>query len=574
MSWKKFFSTSPGPKSSGTPGIAHRNYGSYLPEVYSGHPNRIERYYQYESMDTDSEVNSALDILAEFCTQNDNQNNLPFKINYKEKATDVEINILNSTLQKWCNMNEFKKRTFRLFRNTLKYGDQFFIRDPETFEWYWIDPTKVDKIIVNEAEGKEPECYIIRDLNLNRPSLQATQQNSSGTGNAPGNGPYTGSAYTNIRGGQFTGSSSLGGRFDQSANQYAVKAEHVIHLSLSEGLDANWPFGNSILEYIYKVYKQKELLEDAVIIYRVQRAPERRVFYIDVGNMPTNLAMAFVERVKNEIWQRRLPSLSGGGTSVIDAGYNPLSINEDYFFPQTADGRGSKVETLPGGQNLGEIDDLKFFTNKLFRALRIPSSYMPTGPDDSGNTVNDGKVGTALIQELRFNKYCERLQNLLSPVVDKEFKLYLKLIGLNVDSSLFDIEFNEPMNFAKYRQLELDTAQSSVYANVVQIPHLSKRFGLKRFLGLTEEEIRENEELWMEENDPEKLDAANAVGADLRSVGVTGGALESDIEAESPPAPPPEEIGAPTAELSAPIPTAPTAAPGGPGGAPGGGIGV
>ena len=994
MSWKKFFSTSPGPKSSGTPGIAHRNYGSYLPEVYSGHPNRIERYYQYESMDTDSEVNSALDILAEFCTQNDNQNNLPFKINYKEKATDVEINILNSTLQKWCKMNEFKKRTFRLFRNTLKYGDQFFIRDPETFEWYWIDPTKVDKIIVNEAEGKEPECYIIRDLNLNRPSLQATQQNSSGTGNAPGNGPYTGSAYTNIRGGQFTGSSSLGGRFDQSANQYAVKAEHVIHLSLSEGLDANWPFGNSILEYIYKVYKQKELLEDAVIIYRVQRAPERRVFYIDVGNMPTNLAMAFVERVKNEIWQRRLPSLSGGGTSVIDAGYNPLcldldttiplldgrtltlnqlitefdqgkenwtyscnpetgavvpglinwagltrknaevlkitfdngkelictpdhkipvfgkgfveakdltetdslisfitkldkisknsneyekiwdheskswkfthrlvanffkdrskhqeftylteykseakqtihhkdhnrfnndprnltfmnktdhilyhsaqkkdfwknmsdeyrtdisskisntlvehwknmsdqerltalwniraaqkkavflrqnnpevaasykknagkarrqyiennpefkakliknldkrvkiknqkinftfkmlqlvvekvrngninkndviklcnsdnkllellqinnsepldyknaqckidfntfgysklnrllkaynyknwktfvkevnnfnhrivkieaipnrdvgtitidgterwhdyhtfaidsgifvknSINEDYFFPQTADGRGSKVETLPGGANLGEIDDLKFFTNKLFRALRIPSSYMPTGPDDSGNTVNDGKVGTALIQELRFNKYCERLQNLLSPVVDKEFKLYLKLIGLNVDSSLFDIEFNEPMNFAKYRQLELDTAQSSVYANVVQIPHLSKRFGLKRFLGLTEEEIRENEELWMEENDPEKLDAANAVGADLRSVGVTGGALESDIEAESPPAPPPEEIGAPTAELSAPIPTAPTAAPGGPGGAPGGGIGV
>ena len=262
-------------------------------------------------------------------------------------------------------------------------------------------------------------------------------------------------------------------------------------------------------------------------------------------------------------------------TFAIDSGiFVKNSINEDYFFPQTADGRGSKVETLPGGANLGEIDDLKFFTNKLFRALRIPSSYMPTGPDDSGNTVNDGKVGTALIQELRFNKYCERLQNLLSPVVDKEFKLYLKLIGLNVDSSLFDIEFNEPMNFAKYRQLELDTAQSSVYANVVQIPHLSKRFGLKRFLGLTEEEIRENEELWMEENDPEKLDAANAVGADLRSVGVTGGALESDIEAESPPAPPPEEIGAPTAELSAPIPTAPTAAPGGPGGAPGGGIGV
>ena len=90
-----------------------------------------------------------------------------------------------------------------------------------------------------------------------------------------------------------------------------------------------------------------------------------------------------------------------------------MSINEDYFFPQTAEGRGSKVDTLPGGTNLGEIDDLKFFTNKLFRGLRIPSSYLPTGPDDSQQQYNDGRVGTAYIQELRFNKYCARLQSCL-----------------------------------------------------------------------------------------------------------------------------------------------------------------
>ena len=577
MSWKKYFSQSPGPRSTTGPGIAHRKYGSYLPEVYSGHPNRIERYYQYETMDTDSEVNAALDILAEFCTQNQGENNLPFQINYKEKATDVEIKIIESSMQKWCNINEFRKRVFRIFRSVLKYGDQFFIRDPETLEWYWVDSTKVDKIIVNESEGKEPESYIIRDLSINKPSLQATQLMTSGPYNAPGTGPYTGSAYTNIRGGQFTGPSNLGGRFDQSANQYAIKAEHIIHISLSEGLDANWPFGNSILEYIYKVYKQKELLEDAVIIYRVQRAPERRVFYIDVGNMPTNLAMSFVERVKNEIWQRRLPSLSGGGTNVIDAGYNPLSINEDYFFPQTADGRGSKVETLPGGQQLGEIDDLKFFTNKLFRALRIPSSYMPTGPDDSGNVHNDGKVGTALIQELRFNKYCERLQNMMSPIFDNEFKLYLKNNGITIDSSIFEIGFNEPMNFAKYRQTELDAAMSGVYSNLAQIPHLSKRFALKRFLGLTDEEIRQNEEMWLEENDPDKLQKASAVGADLRSVGITPGGIEGDIDAAN--APP--EMAGPEGEPAGspgggPVPTVQPAgtptAPAGPGGA--GGMGV
>ena len=165
-------------------------------------------------------------------------------------------------------------------------------------------------------------------------------------------------------------------------NEMAIDAKHVVHLSLTEGLDRYWPFGQSVLENIFKVYKQKELLEDAVLIYRVQRAPERRIFYIDVGNMPTHMAMAYVDRVKNEIHQRRIPSQSGGGNNVIDSAYNPLSINEDYFFPVTADGRGSDVTLLQGGQNLGEIDDLKYFNNRLARGLRVPSSYLPTGPDD------------------------------------------------------------------------------------------------------------------------------------------------------------------------------------------------
>jgi hypothetical protein len=103
---------------------------------------------------------------------------------------------------------------------------------------------------------------------------------------------------------------------------------------------------------------------------------------------------------------------------------------EDYFFAQTAEGRGSKVEVLPGGDNLGQIDDLKYFTNKLMRALRIPSSYMPTGPDDGTAAYNDGRVGTAFIQEYRFNKYCQRLQNLMMTPLDKEFKMFLKKKGM------------------------------------------------------------------------------------------------------------------------------------------------
>jgi hypothetical protein len=311
-------------------------------------------------------------------------------------------------------------------------------------------------------------------------------------------------------------------------NETCIDSKHVVHISLNEGLDVFWPFGRSVLEQIYKVFKQKELLEDAILIYRVSRAPERRIFKIDVGNMPSHLAMAFVERVKNEMHQRRIPTVTGGGQNMMDASYNPLSINEDYFFPQGVDGRGSSVETLPGGQNLGEIDDLKYFNNKMARGLRVPSSYLPTGPDDSGATMQDGKVGTALIQEYRFNQYCERLQSLIAQKLDDEFKMFLKWRGFNIDSGLFSIKFNAPQNFASYRQSELDNTRIQAFQGLEQLPYMSKRFLLERFLGLSEEEIRKNEEMWKEERDQPEMAAAQ--GSDLRSVGISPGGLDTDIE--------------------------------------------
>jgi hypothetical protein len=287
---------------------------------------------------------------------------------------------------------------------------------------------------------------------------------------------------------------------------------------------------------VFKVYKQKELLEDAIIIYRVQRAPERRIFYIDVGNMPAHMAMSFVERVKNEIQQRRIPSSTGGGNNVIDASYNPLSASEDYFFPQTAEGRGSKVDTLAGGTNLGEITDLRFFTNKLFRALRIPAAYLPTGIEEASNTVADGKVGTAYIQELRFNKYCERLQNSIVETFDLEFKLWMESNGVNIDPSLFELKFNPPQNFAAYRQSELDTARAATFAQLQEIPHLSKRFAMKRFLGMTQEEITENERMWREEQGGNLKPVLDAAGQ-MRSVGITPSGTQADMAGQTAEAP-------------------------------------
>jgi hypothetical protein len=508
--------------------MAFRNYASRLPEVYSGHPNRIERYNQYENMDCDSEVNACLDIIAEFSTQINEDNRTPFDIEFTDKPTDHEVEIIKKQLQQWTKLNKLDQRMFKLFRNTIKYGDQVFVRDPETFEMYWIDMVKVMRVIVNESEGKRPEQYIIRDINPNFQNLSMAQKTtqdyyvSRATGSA-GQNNYT----APNGGGQGGGGSSGTSRFTQAMNESCLDSRHIVHIGLNEGLDYFWPFGQSILENIFKVYKQKELLEDSILIYRVQRAPERRIFKIDVGNMPSHMAMQFVERVKNEMHQRRIPTVTGGGANMMDASYNPLSVNEDYFFPQTAEGRGSSVEVLPGGQNLGEIDDLKYFNNKMARGLRVPSSYLPTGPDDSSKAFDDGKVGTALIQEYRFNQYCIRLQKCIMQKLDDEFKMFLRWRGFNIDSGLFNINLCAPQNFASYRQSELDTNRIGSFTQLEQLPYMSKRFMLKRYLGLTEEEILENEEMWREERDQPELETTQ--GQDLRSIGITPAGMEADI---------------------------------------------
>lgn len=536
MSWKKYFTPVAVDNNSGSyspisgggrPGPARSNYSSYLPDVYAGSPNRIEKYMQYDTMDMDSEVNAALDILAEFCTGKDNGNLSNFNFNFRGQPSSTETKLLKEAMQKWSKQQRFDNRMFRIVRNTFKYGDCFFLRDPETKKLLYIDNAKVSKIIVNESLGKIPEQYVIKDINFNFKDLVATTPHGTTNTSPSGTSSYT-SGGGFARGMVGDAAQPTGTRFQNGQNEITVDAKHIVHISLSEGLDNNYPFGNSLLESVFKVYKQKELLEDAIIIYRIQRAPERRIFYVDVGNMPAHMAMSFVEKVKNEIQQRRIPSSTGGGTSVIDASYNPLSTNEDYFFPQTAEGRGSRVDTLPGGTNLGEIDDLKYFTNKLFRGLRIPSSYLPTGLDEGVAAYTDGRVGTAMIQEKRFNEYCMRLQRLVSATFDREFKMFLKWRGVEMDNGTFELRFNEPQNFSSYRETEMDQARINTFQALEGYAYMSKRFLMQRYLGMTEEEMMENTKLWREENADVSVDSEIP---SMRSVGVTTGGIQSDLDA-------------------------------------------
>ena len=342
MSWKKYFQEVPNAQKierwmerQGSNGVSSskQHFQSWLPEVYSGPSNRIERYQQYEMMNRDPVISTSLDTISEFCTQKEEKSKNYFEFNFNDESSESETQILKEKLQEWTELNDFDKRLWRMFRNILLYGDQFFVRDPETYKWLWVDPFNVEKVVVNEAAGKKPEEYWITNADLNLQTLTITISSTLGHNH----GYPAAYASPNPKVGPHGMDRVSGNVQALSNNSLGIDAAHMVHFSLSEGLDNNWPFGTSILEPVFKTFKQKELLEDAILIYRVHRAPERRVFYIDVGNMPANKAMAHIERVKNEINQRRIPTRTGGNQNIIDTTFNPLSMTEDFFFPQTFD---------------------------------------------------------------------------------------------------------------------------------------------------------------------------------------------------------------------------------------------
>lgn len=525
MSWQKHLRIINLPNMQPNDGkvVSGSNFSSFLPELYSGHPSRIQRYAQYDEMDRDSTINSALNIISDFCTQSEEQADQPFSINYLDDATDTEVMLLKKLLNKWVKINQFKSKLWYIVRGALKYGDQFFIRDPETGNLFWIDTNCVELFKVENVGGVQKSSYFINNLDPNIINKVAARAPSTGAGVgiAKGISPVSSnipSAFQLAGAGLSNNTNSTG--------LYEVDSSHVIHLSLNPGVDANWPFGTSVLEAVFKTFKQKELLEDSVIIYRMRNAPERRVFKIDVGEMTPVQANTHVERVKNDVNQKRFPNRNGQGGSIVDAAYNPLSMMEDYFFPVTSEGRGSSLELLQSGAQTGEVGDLEFFDKKLQAGLQIPSSYLP---GSEGSTYQDGKIGAAMIQEFLFNKYCLRIQSLLAPALDAEFKKFISKNGVTVDQDMFELAFNPPQNFSKYRQIELNSQRVSVYTQLSDVKVLSERFKLEKFLGLTEDEILENERLWSEEN-PTRIEKATGVDGTDGEVGLSDVGIKPESE--------------------------------------------
>jgi hypothetical protein len=436
----------------------YNNYSWYTKAVKNA-SSRFSKYQQYNNMDNDVDVARALDTIAEEMTVENTKTNLPFEIIYQnEDNAEVDENItmmIRAALRRFSKLQNFNSEIFDIARSLVKYGDAFYRKTSDLKKWTWMDPLDIIGVVIND------------DNQIVSYQLRKGNQNSGGF-----------------------------------AQVDLVPAAGMVHFSLASSMNNGNPFGESVLRPAMKAYKQLAMLEDAVIIYRIVRAPERRVFFLDVGNMPPQKVKAYLEAVKNDVKQKRIPNESGGNEK-IDSVVNPMSMVEDYYFAQTANGRGSRVETLSGGESLGEIADLNYFQNKFFKGLRIPSSYM-RGQNAEGAQVQDGKVGLAYFEEQKFANYIKRLQNKMSPIFDAHFKRFLLSIGIKIDADLFRIELPEPQNFTKYRQAAIDAELLNNFGNVKDVPYMSKRMMLKTYLGWTEDDVQANEaQIRQEKNIPE-----------------------------------------------------------------------
>ena len=152
-----------------------------------------------------------------------------------------------------------------------------------------------------------------------------------------------------------------------------------------------------------------------------------------------------------------------------------------------------------------------------------------SGPEDGSQSYSDGRVTTALIQEFRFNQYLKRIQRLVAATIDREFKTFLAWRGFNIDNSIFELNLTEPMNFAGYREIELDSSRINSFTAINGTEFMSKRFMLKKYLGLTDVEIKENEKMWFEEQGTQNVNS-DVSGSDLRNVGISTGDIGNDLD--------------------------------------------
>ena len=317
------------------------------------------------------------------------------------------------------------------------------------------------------------------------------------------------------------------------------------------GNDKYAPYGTSALEACRRIWRQLQLLEDAMMAYRVVRSPERRIFYIDVGGIPEKEVEQHMQKI---VTQMKRNQVIDQDTGRVDLRYNPMSIDEDYFIPVRGGTSNTKVESLPGGTYTGDVDDVKYLRDKLFSALKIPASYLTQGDEGSEDKT------TLAQRDIRFARTITRLQRSIVSELEKIAVIHLYTLGYkNKDLISFKLRLNNPSKLAELQELEHWRTKFEIASTATE-GYFSRRWVGKHLLDLSDEEIIRNQrEMFFDRKFDGALEfAATGGGGEGAMEGGMGGEMGmpdemgGEIGGELPPMEPGGEEGEEETLLAAP----------------------
>ena len=243
------------------------------------------------------------------------------------------------------------------------------------------------------------------------------------------------------------------------------------------------------IENARRAYRQLSLVEDSIVIYRLVRAPERLVFNVDVGNMSPPKAEAYLRKLMQQYWSKKTFDVNQSGAVQK---FNPQSMLDSFWFAKRAGSEGTSVTQIQGGANLGELTDLMYFVNKLYKALKVPTNRL--NPE---TTFSDGQE--ILREELKFAKFIIRLQQQFAAGLKNGFMTHLELKGIKEKYNLKDqdlhLSFNVPTNFYELRENQKLELKTATYNNLVSNEFISATYGQMKYLGWTETDVKANREL-------------------------------------------------------------------------------
>ena len=401
---------------------------------------RKKRYAEFEDMDHFPEINAALDIYADDSSQK--------SIEGKMINIETPDSYLQSEVESLFKKIEIEKVLWDIIRNTAKYGDCFI------------------ETIFNL---KRPELGIQR-LKILNPNYLLRAENAFG---------YLKNFIQEI---------PRDLNLDMPSNTIPKKhifldKNQIVHFRIHNSDPGFYPYGKSILSSAMQAFRSLRLMEEAMLVYRLTRAPERRVFYIDIGNMPASKAEAFIERQKAKFKKEKF---FDPRTQAVDERYNPLSADEDYFVPTRKDSKASRIETLPGAQNLGEVEDVKYFRDKLLSALKVPKDFIVEKDGSPERKANLSQL------DVKFARAVVRLQREVEIGLTTMVKRHLKLRRFpSMSLRDFKIFLSPPSDIYEKRRLELDDNKTRVVQAVKGLQLFSDEYLYKTYFNMTDKEIED-----------------------------------------------------------------------------------